>query len=157
MISVERLRRPPAEVLGSLVADSEADGLRFVRRLVEEWKSGVNRFEEPGEALFVARRASTVIGACGLNIDPYVSTPRDMSVGRVRHLYVLSTERRLGVGERLLTEVMATARATFDRLHLRTSSPAAARLYERVGFRRCGLDPHCTHIIELDRLAGAAP
>jgi len=35
-IFVERLQRSPAEAAGALVADSEAQGVRFVRRLVDE-------------------------------------------------------------------------------------------------------------------------
>ena len=150
MISVERLRQSPAEVVGTLVADSEAHGVRFVRRLLDEWDTGVNRFEQPGEALFVARDAGAIVGVCGLNIDPYVRGHGEQRVGRVRHLYVLSTHRRLGVGRRCVTEVMATAWGSFDRLHLRTGNPAAAALYERLGFHRGGEDPHCTHIIAVD-------
>jgi ribosomal protein S18 acetylase RimI-like enzyme len=150
VISVERLRRSPAEVLGALVTDSESHGLCFVRRLVDEWTSGVNRFEQPGEALFVARRLGAVVGVCGLNIDPYVPRDNDQRVGRVRHLYVLSTHRRLGIGRRLVSEALTTARGSFDRLHLRTGSPAAAAFYERLGFRRSGDDPHHTHIITVD-------
>jgi ribosomal protein S18 acetylase RimI-like enzyme len=156
VISVERLRQSPAEVLGTLVADSEANGVRFVRRLIDEWSTGVNRFDRPGEALFVARHAGAIVGVCGLNIDPYVGGHGEQRVGRVRHLYVLSTHRRLGVGCRLVTEVVATARGSFDRLHLRTRNPAATALYERLGFRRGGEDPHCTHIIAVDGKAGGA-
>lgn len=146
MISVERLQQSPAAILGALVSDSEAQGVRFVRRLVDEWSTGDNRFDQPGEALFVAHRAGTIVGVCGLNVDPYEGP----HVGRVRHLYVLSTHRRLGIGARLVAEVMRTARASFDRLRLRTANPGAAALYERLGFRPAGGDPHCTHIIALE-------
>jgi GNAT superfamily N-acetyltransferase/uncharacterized glyoxalase superfamily protein PhnB len=156
VISLDRLCQAPGDVLGALLVDSDADGVPFVRRLVDAWSTGANRFDQRGEALFVARRAGEIVGICGLNIDPYAAPPGEMRVGRVRHLYVLSTHRRRGIGERLVTAVMQTARVSFDRLHLRTSNSAAARLYERLGFRRCGGDPHCTHIIELDRHAGDA-
>jgi catechol 2,3-dioxygenase-like lactoylglutathione lyase family enzyme/GNAT superfamily N-acetyltransferase len=141
-------------MLATLVMDSEAQGVRFVRRLVDEWATGVNRFDQPGEALFVARRAGAVVGVCGLNIDPYVGRDGERRVGRVRHLYVVSTHRRLGIGGRLLGEVLAAARGWFELVHLRTGDPAAAALYERRGFRPTGGDAHCTHIIAVDGNAG---
>ena len=150
MILVERLQQSPAEALGALVADSEAQGVRFVRRLVDEWSTGLNCFDRPGEALFVARRAATIVGVCGLNIDPYAGGAGGPRIGRVRHLYVLSTQRRLGIGERLVAAVMRTARAGFERLRLRTTNPTAAALYERLGFRPAGGDAHCTHIIAIE-------
>src|SRR5262249_24547026 len=126
---------------------------------------GRNRFDRPGEACFVARAmrrvaraerqtpprakiddAGQVIGVCGLNTDPYSAVPR---VGRVRHLYVLVAYRNAGVGQRLGGAVIAAARGPFDTLRLRTSNPAAARLYERVGFRPCADVPDCTHVMEL--------
>jgi ribosomal protein S18 acetylase RimI-like enzyme len=143
---VERLVQSPAECLGALIAESEAGGLRLVRRLVDEWTRGTNRFDRPGEALFVARIAGEIVGVCGLNVDPYAAAP---TIGRVRHLYVLLAHRRRGVARRLMAEIVAAARGRFDRLHLRTRNPAAAALYERLGFR-CRDDVHdCTHVLEV--------
>jgi len=116
-----------------LTADSERDGMRFVRRLADEWVSGANRFHRPGETLFAAHASGAVVGVCGLNVDPYARDPR---TGRVRHLYVATAHRGRGLGERLVREVLAAARGRFDVLRLRTTNPAAARLYERLGFRR---------------------
>jgi GNAT superfamily N-acetyltransferase len=82
----------------SLAADGERAGSRIVRRLVEEWASGANRFDRPGEVLLGAWLDGQLVGVCGLNVDPYAAQER---VGRVRHLYVLSALRRLGVGRRL--------------------------------------------------------
>ena len=48
-----------------------------------------------------------------------------------------------------VTEVIAAARGTFDTLSLRTENSNAARLYEQMGFRRCGGVADCTHIMEL--------
>ena len=143
---IERLNGAPADCLGALIAESEQYGLRLVRRLVEEWTSGANRFDRPGEALFVAAVVGQMVGVCGLNVDPYTAQP---SVGRVRHLYVLSTYRRLGIGQHLVTEVMEAARGRFDHLRLRTGNPAAALLYERLGFRRCVDVADCTHVLDL--------
>jgi len=142
---IERLRDLPADRVGELVSESERAGSRFVRRLVDEWDNGANRFDRPGEVLFGARVAGRLVGVCGLNVDPYA---RDERVGRVRHLYVLSDFRRLGVARRLMAHVIAAAGGRFDNLRLRTHNPAAARLYEALGFRPC-VDGDATHVVEV--------
>ena len=142
---IERLSELSSESIDAMVAESEQAGYRFMRRLAEEWASGANRFDSAGEAFFAALIGGRVIGVCGLNVDPHACEP---NVGRVRHLYVLSAYRRLGVGRQLVTEVMATARGRFARLHLRTNNPAAAQLYESLGFRRCVGAGDFTHIKE---------
>jgi ribosomal protein S18 acetylase RimI-like enzyme len=137
----------PAAALADLIAESEREGLRFGRRLAEEWASGATRFDGPGEALFVARAGNDVVGVCGLSVDPYAARP---DVGRVRHLYVRPAHRRRAIGEALVSAVIAAARGRFAHLHLRTNNPAAARLYERLGFRPTpGAGQH-THVLALD-------
>ena len=143
---IERMSGAPADRLTALLAESEQQGFRFVRRLVEEWESGANRFDRPGEALFVARVGNDVVGVCGLNVDPYADDPK---IGRVRHLYVLVPHRRSGVGEQLVADVLEAARGRFERLHLRTTNAIAARLYERLGFRRTAARDH-THVLDVD-------
>lgn len=144
---VERWTGPPGHTFDALVAESEHHGLRFLRRLLDEWTSGANRFDRPGEALFVARIDGHAAGVSGLNIDPYAGDP---SVGRVRHLYVRVAHRRRGVGRQLVDAVIAAARGRFARLRLSTVNPAAAQLYERAGFRRAVDVVGCTHVMELD-------
>jgi len=145
-VLIERLTEASPDLFDVLVSESERAGYRFVRRLADEWASGTNRFDRPGEALFAASVDGRLIGACGLNVDPYTQAPR---VGRVRHLYVLTDYRRSGVGRRLVEQVLDTARGRFDRLRLSTQNPAAAHLYERLGFeRRLGAADH-THLMEL--------
>jgi len=146
VIATERLLALPAGALAPLVAESEAVGSALVHRLVAEWESGANRFDRPGEALFGARIDGRLVGVCRLNVDPYAGSAR---IGRVRHLYVLRSFRQRGVGRRLVREVVAAARERFDRLHLRTTSPEAARLYEALGFRRSTEAPHHTHTLVL--------
>jgi GNAT superfamily N-acetyltransferase len=125
-LAIERLTESPADRVAELVAESER--------------------HRPGEALFVARVGERVVGVCGLNVDPYTAEPR---VGRVRHLYVLSGQRRLGVGRRLVSEVIEAARGRFDRLRLRTENPGAAQFYEAIGFRSSGATDNSTHVMVL--------
>jgi len=108
-----------------MLAESEAAGYRFLRRVVNEWESGANRFSRPGEALLVAEMSGRWVGICGLSIDPYLDDPR---VGRVRNVYVLADCRRAGIGRRLVEEAIALARGHFDRLLLRGEEPGPARL-----------------------------
>ena len=143
---IERLHGSPADCLGAVIAESEGQGLRFIRRLADEWTRGTNRFDRPGEALFVARILGDVVGVCGLNVDPYAAAP---SVGRVRHLYVLLAHRRQGVGRRLVAEVIAVAWRRFHILRLRTENPGAARFYESLGFQRSAGAGDCTHVMQL--------
>jgi ribosomal protein S18 acetylase RimI-like enzyme len=145
---IERTSESPAACLAVLIAESEGHGILFLRRLADEWTRRTNRFDGPGEALFVARIDGRVVGVCGLNVDPYVDGP---NVGRLRHLYVLASYRRLGIGRALVGEVIRAARDRFDRLRLRTSNPAAAHLYEAAGFRREAGGRDCTHVMELPR------
>jgi GNAT superfamily N-acetyltransferase len=143
---VERLDALPTDRVATLITESEQAGLGFVRRLAEEWASGRNRFDRPGEALFGALTDRHLVGVCGLNIDPCAGDPR---VGRVRHLYVQAAHRRLGVGRQLVGAVVGAARGPFATLRLSTANPAAAQLYESLGFQRHAGDAHCTHLLNL--------
>jgi ribosomal protein S18 acetylase RimI-like enzyme len=143
---VERLADLPLDRVAPLLTESEQAGLPLVRRLVDDWASGHNRFDRSGEMLFAATVDGRWAGVCGLNVDPYAATP---GVGRVRHLYVLTADRRAGIGRRLLDAVVAGARDAFHTLRLRTHNPVAARLYERAGFERVGDVPDCTHRLRL--------
>ena len=146
MVSIARLSEVSPERLAALLADSERQGWRIVRRLVDEWMSGANRFDRAGEALFAARLGERLVGVGGLNIDPFVAGPRR---GRVRHVYVHSECRRQGIGEQLMGEILAAARGPFDHLSLRTANPAAARLYERLGFQVSTESEHATHVMRM--------
>ena len=133
-----------------MLAESEQAGSLIVRRLVDEWASGANRFDGSGEALFAARIDGRLVGVCGLNVDPYSAEPR---LGRVRHLYVLSAYRRRGIGRQLVARVIASAQGRFDRLRLSTGNPEAARFYERMGFRPDEA-AHCTHLMRVPATSG---
>jgi GNAT superfamily N-acetyltransferase len=137
----------PRDRFAVLLAESEASGYQFVRRLVNEWERSVNRFTRPGEALFVAELGGMVVGVCGLNIDPYLEDP---SVGRVRNVYVLAACRGRGFGRQLVEQAIAAGRGHFDRLRLRADETGPARLYESLGFRSWPGMPDCTHILELE-------
>lgn len=161
-VVVERLTELSLDRIGPLLAESERAGLPLVRRLVDDWAAGRNRFDHAGEALFAAVVAGHLAGVGGLNIDPFAAVA---GVGRVRHVYVLVAHRRAGIGRHLVDTIIAAARAPlhapgpsgggpgardpFPTLRLRTHNPAAARLYERAGFERVDDVPDCTHLLRL--------
>jgi GNAT superfamily N-acetyltransferase len=135
----------PRSRFAEMLAESEASGYRFLRRVADEWETGVHRFSGPGEALLVAEIDCRWVGVCGLSIDPYLDDPR---VGRVRNVYVLADCRRNGVGRRLVQEAIARAQNHFERVRLSSEEAGPARLYESLGFRPCRGVPHCTHLLE---------
>jgi GNAT superfamily N-acetyltransferase len=135
----------PLDRFANMLAESEASGYQFLRRVVDEWESGVNRFSRRGEALLVAELHGRWVGVCGLSIDPYLE---DHRIGRVRNVYVMADCRRAGIGRRLVEEAVERARGTFEKLRLRGDDPGPARLYESIGFRPCRGIPNCTHILE---------
>ena len=103
MIAIERIASLPIDRLSALVTEADATGFHALSRLLSEWQSGVNRFDQRGEALFIATDDRRVVGVCGLNRDPYLSDP---TVGRIRHLYVALDHRRKGIGTQLIRAVM---------------------------------------------------
>jgi GNAT superfamily N-acetyltransferase len=144
---VTRLHRLPLEQFAVLLAESEASGYRFLRRVIDEWERGINRFSRTGEALFAAEIGDRLVGVCGLNIDPYLDNPR---VGRVRDVCVLAECRGRGIGRQLVEAAISAARGHFDRLRLRGEEAGPARLYESLGFRACREIPDRTHILILN-------
>lgn len=127
-----------------LVEESEADGFQFLRRFIDEWIGGVNRFSRPGEALFVAEHDRCIVGVGGLNVDPYAG---DSAIGRVRRFYVAREYRRQKVGSRLIDALMDFAGGHFRTVRLFTPLPEAALFYVAVGFQSQQGIRHCSHTI----------
>jgi GNAT superfamily N-acetyltransferase len=130
MLTVSRIKTLPEDI-EQLNALANLEGLRFVARLVEEFRAGSNTFSDLGEALFEVRAAGELIAIGGLNIDPYTS---NRSVGRVRRMYVHPEHRSRGIGMALIEAIEGHAHGKFDLLRLRTDNEAASRFYVRVGF-----------------------
>ena len=142
MIAIKRIDPLPIDQLSALVTEADATGFHALSRLLSEWQSGLNRFDQRGEALFIATDDRRVVGMCGLNRDPYLSDP---TVGRIRHLYVALDYRRRGIGTKLVSGVMSLASGHFARLRLRTDSPDADRFYRSLGFKPVTGEPACSH------------
>jgi len=146
MVIIERIHSLPIDRLSALVTEADATGFRGLKRLVGDWRSGLNRFNKTGEALFIAIRDGRVVGVCGLNRDSYLGDP---TVGRMRHLYVAVDNRRKGIGSRLVRTILGVARNHFARLRLRSDSPDADRFYRFLGFKPVTGEPTCSHQLAL--------
>lgn len=144
-IVVKEYHGAVSEDLAHLVAESSAEGFRHIKRLVDDYENGTNRFDQHGEALFVATHNHRIVGVCGLNREP-LANPR---VGRVRRLYVSPGSRRQGIARLLVHQVVQEARRHYELLVLKTDNPAAAKFYDSLGFLTRENDERVTHILEL--------
>jgi GNAT superfamily N-acetyltransferase len=133
----------PAPALEPLAAEARAEGHALIDRLIAEWDSGANRFDRPGERLLAAWQDDSLVAVGGLNRDPYADDDR---VGRLRHLYVRASWRRSGLGGQLAATLIAGPHP-FATIRLRTTNPAAAQMYEYIGFAVCDT-PDATHVLE---------
>lgn len=129
-----------------LRAEALQEGHPFIETLIVEWISGENRFAAPGEALCgsIDRGLLTAVG--GLNRDPFLDRPE---IGRIRRVFVRPGWRNQGLGGAMVSWLLNHARSQFECVRLRTENPAAARLYERLGFLPI-IDPHATHLYRFD-------
>lgn len=87
---------PPG--IEALRIEASSAGFRFMEKLTKEWETQTNRFDKPGELLAGAFQNGQLVAIGGLNIDPYAG---DITIARLRHLYVLKRIRRQGVASRL--------------------------------------------------------
>ncbi len=131
-------RLPPG--LDVLRQDARADGHRNMDRLADDWASGVQRFDAPGEALLAAFIADELAGVGGVTADPVLP-----GALRMRRFYVRAEFRRHGVGWRLAETLIANVPAC---VHLAVSAGTeqAARFWEALGFMPDQRDGH-THTL----------
>lgn len=116
--------------LAQLLAESQSEGFRFIDRLIEDFESGDNRFDQPGEALFATFDAERCIAIGGLNLDPN----GEPGVGRVRRFYVTQSYRGCGVGRQLIGRIEHWAGGHFSSLQLFTDTTEASAFYEALGY-----------------------
>ena len=125
-----------------LRAEASEEGFRFVDKLVAEWRSGTNRFSQPGEILLGVFQAANLVAIGGLNRDPYAD---QAGIGRLRHLYVTQPVRRSGVGAALVRQLLNYADGVFHSVRLRTKTPEAAEFYTSLGFHHVR-NENATHV-----------
>ncbi|XHX80612.1 MAG: GNAT family N-acetyltransferase [Stenomitos frigidus ULC029] len=146
VIKITRLSKTELGLIDHLVEESLSQELRFVERLIREYRSGLNCFDQPGEILLKASVQGAVIGIGGLNRDPYFNDPY---IGRLRHLYIKSDWRKQGVGRSLVHQIIHEAKQHYQLLTLRTDTLAANQFYQKLGFKTDPNWEHTTHHLQL--------
>ena len=131
----------PAEI-ALLAQAARAEGFRFIDRLLGEFASGDNRFDQAGEVLLAVWRDGVLLAVGGVNADPFAAEGR---TGRLRRCYVHPDHRAQGVGRELVQALEAHAASHFDSLRLFTDTRAAARFYRQLGYQPIAGDAHASH------------
>lgn len=131
-MDVQKVNKLPPDV-HYLLEESLKDGFNFVRRLIDDYESGTNRFNKSGEALFTLTENGKCIGIGGINIDPGAS---DNEIGRIRRVYIMKSFRGEGAGRILIAALEDWAAEQFSELRLYTDTKEAAAFYDRLGYKR---------------------
>lgn len=121
---------PSAHGFEDLVRESLTEGSRMVERLRANWKSGLNHFDKRGELLIGAFAEEALVAVCGRNIDPFAD---DDGIGRLRHLYVMASFRKQGVGKSLVRFLVSDAPQFFRAVNVRAPADVFS-FYEHLGF-----------------------
>lgn len=138
---------PDSPGFAELKSQSMAEGFNMLRRLEDNWLSGKNRFDRPGEKLIGASVDGLIVGVCGLNVDPFTLKT---NIGRLRHFYVDSGWRKRQVGSALLREILKDSVHWFDFINT-NAPPSAFTFYERVGFvALTGIEKVTHHLCLID-------
>jgi len=134
------------EGFAALRAAADAENIRNVARLEENWRSGAERFEKPGELLLAAFDGETLVAIGGLTVEPDTT----VHALRLRRLYVHPDRRKHGIGRALATALTDHGFGSVDLLTLNAGVPGAGQFWDTLGFRRVTSDSR-TH--ELKRPA----
>ncbi|EEM13904.1 MULTISPECIES: GNAT family N-acetyltransferase [Bacillus] len=133
--------------LTHLVQESKKDGFRFLERLVNDYKAGINTFDKHGESLYgVFNKKNVLVGIGGLNIDP---SSKRQEIGRLRRFYIAKDNRRNGLGKFLLNTIICDARKHYKVLVLYTDTEQADKFYISTGFLKGDIYLHTTHYLNL--------
>lgn len=141
MLSINQLTVLPPQI-ADLEREASAQGFNFVSRLMDEWRTGSNRFDKPGECLLGVIDNGKLAGIGGLNVDPYAA---DGSTARLRRLYIAEAYRGRGIGKALVAELLLRASLHFRQVRLSTDTESAAAFYSRRGFSAIK-DETATHV-----------
>lgn len=131
-ITITQAETLPVEIK-ELAKQAHKEGLVLVDGLIEEYESGKNRFNQPGEFLLFAYDDDRLIACGGLN-QQWNENEIDTRIGRVRRFYVLPKYRKHGVGKQLLQHLEKQARANFSALCLSIDTKAAANFYQKQNY-----------------------
>jgi GNAT superfamily N-acetyltransferase len=142
-ITIKVLAEPPASELTLLADAAEREGYSHIRRLVEEWENGSNRFDKLGELLLGAFDGTSMVAIGGVTIES--SRPDWL---RMRRFYVLPDFRGRGVARLLAGRLLTHARRYTPVITVHAGDARAALFWQAIGFRRSAGDTY-THILDL--------
>lgn len=128
-ISIRQAEQLPKHI-ENLAALANQEGYAFIQRLIDEFQSGKNRFDQTGECLLLAYDGDKLVGCGGLN-QQWGDAGVEDRIGRVRRFYVHPQYRQHGVGKQLLLELEKKARPFYAALCLNTDIKSAAHFYQK--------------------------
>ena len=131
-ISIRQSEQLPQHI-ENLAALATQEGYIFIQRLIDEFQSGKNRFDQMGECLLVAYDGDKLVGCGGLN-QQWGDTEVEARIGRVRRFYVHPQYRQHAVGKQLLIELEKKARPFYSALCLNTDTKSAAHFYQKQNY-----------------------
>lgn len=117
----------------ALAQHAAKEGYEPLTRLIEEYQSGKNRFDQKGEVLLLAYDQDQLIACGGLN-QQWGENEIEARIGRVRRFYVHPKYRKSGVGRQLLAHLEKCARPNFSALCLNTADLSAASFYQKQNY-----------------------
>ena len=150
-VSIRELNELP-EHIHVLQAQAMAEGFRFLTRLIVEWESQFNRFEQSGECLLGVFCKGQLVGIGGVSRDPQ----GDPNMARLRRLYVTPAMRGRGIGKQLVEQLLARAAAQFSTVRLSTDTFEGQRFYLCCGFHAID-DASATHEKSLRKSSAPSP
>jgi GNAT superfamily N-acetyltransferase len=139
-IEILRARLDQADAAFALVREYFAMAGVVMREDPEKF---IQEYFGEGRGYWLARLDDELTGCVGLRSlpKPEELEPGDVKCAEIKRMYVREKFRGRGIAERLLAAAENFARQEgYARIYLDTASEmvAAARLYERNGFERCG-------------------
>ena len=132
--------------LEQLIFQAQQEDFRFLTRLKSEFETGLNQFDQQGEALFAVYKNDQLIGIAGLNQQPHdlensLSINKlnfsSTQIARIRRFYVHPSFRQSGIARKLLTEIERFAQQYFKILTLYTDTTGAAAFYQACAYQTC--------------------
>lgn len=131
-IVIKEAKILPQEIV-ELEKEANEESFNFVTTLIDEFNSGKNCFNQPGEFFLTAYENNKLIACGGLN-QQWNEKDLETRIGRVRRFYVLPQYRKYGVGKQLLQHLEKKAITHFSALCLYTDTHPAAHFYQKMNY-----------------------
>ena len=129
---IEKVINLDENEIGEILTESESFGYHYLTKMIDQWKTGQNRFSKSKEQLILYKDGERVVGIGGINEEPYI---KESSYGRLRDVYVLKEYRRKRVASQIVEHLIEFGRKHYKAITLRVPDNAeASPFYESMGF-----------------------